>query len=517
MTPRPEATEDRVLVLAPTGHDARITARVLAEATIGSLICDDAQAVAVALASGEAGAVLLAEEALTDDALAIVLHALAEQPTWSDVPIVLVASEDATASSNRRTLDIVDKLGHVTLLDRPVRLISLLSSLRMAIRARRRQYQARELLARLREGVEQRDRFLAMLGHELRNPLAAVTYAANGLQRERPNKYSGVVARQSAHLTRIVDELLDVARVTSNKVTLHRAMLDLREVVNGCVETVRLANPDFVVLADVGDVQVPVDADAVRMEQAVTNLLVNAVKYTPCSGTVRASLRTEGSEALLRVEDNGVGISAEMLPRIFDLFTQVEGSLDRARGGLGIGLTVVRAIVELHGGSVHATSAGLGGGTCFEIRLPLASGARIVPTAAALPATGEGGRARHVLIVEDDPDIRDTLQELLEGGGHLVASAADGAAALARASEDVPDVALVDIGLPGMTGYELARALRDTFGARIYLAAMTGYGLPEDRQRACDAGFDTHLTKPVDLDSVDRLVRSAPVRPPAQA
>jgi CheY-like chemotaxis protein len=235
------------------------------------------------------------------------------------------------------------------------------------------------------------------------------------------------------------------------------------------------------------------------------------VKYTPRAGVVRASLRREGREAVLSIEDNGVGISAEMLPRIFDLFTQVDGSLDRARGGLGIGLTVVRGLVELHGGSVHAVSAGLGRGTRFDIRLPLASRIEVAPPEASPPVGAEVGRARHVLIVEDDPDIRDLLQETLVCGGHVVDAAADGAAAIAHAHVATPDVALVDIGLPGMTGYDLARALRSEFGVRIYLAAMTGYGLPEDQQKARDAGFDTHLTKPVDLDSVDRLVRGAPV------
>jgi signal transduction histidine kinase/ActR/RegA family two-component response regulator len=512
MSPRPEAIGERVLVLAPTGQDARLTASVLSDAGIGSLVCRDAPAVARELAAGDVGVVLLAEEALTADALAVLLSALAEQPPWSDVPLVVIASEDASVSASRRSLEIVDLLGHVTLLDRPIRLISLLSAIRVAIRARRRQYQARELLVRLQQGLQQRDQFLAMLGHELRNPLTAITYAAARLRGDSAPRHREVIERQSWHLARIVDELLDVARVTTNKVTLHRAVGDLRELVASCVDAARLGNPELDLQCELSATEVPVDIDAVRMEQVVTNLLVNAVKYTSRAGVIRASLRKEAEEAVLSVEDNGVGISADMLPRIFDLFTQVDGSLDRARGGLGIGLTVVRGIVELHGGTVEAFSEGLDRGSRFDIRLPLAASVEAASPAARPPAAAELGRGRRVLIVEDDADIRDTLREALECVGHVVDAAADGVAAIAQAHVVTPEVALVDIGLHGMTGYELARALRNEFGVQIYLAAMTGYGLPEDRQKAREAGFDTHLTKPVSLESVDRLVRGAPDR-----
>jgi signal transduction histidine kinase len=505
-----ESREERVLVLAPTGRDAHLTVSVLSDAKIDSLGCEDVERVVRELTTGGAGVLLLAEEALTEDALAVLFLALSEQPPWSDVPLVLIASEDASVMSNRRTLEVVELLGHVTLLDRPVRVISLLSAVRVAIRARRRQYQARELLARLQEGVHQRDQFLAMLGHELRNPLTAITYAVSGLP-AGASRAREIIERQATHLARIVDDLLDVSRVTSNKIVLQRRVVDLREVVERCVEATRLGNPGLQLVSVLCPSDVPVDLDSVRMDQVISNLLVNAVKYTQRGGTIRVSVRREENVAFVAVEDSGVGISAEMLPRIFDLFVQVDSSLDRARGGLGIGLTVVRGIVELHGGTVRAFSAGLGRGTRFEIRLPLAS--RVEAPGATRPQADTCvGRSRHVLIVEDDPDIRDSLQLLLEQDGHVVVSAPDGAAAIERAQAATPEVVLVDIGLPGMDGYELARELRSAFGARIYLAAMTGYGLPEDRAKARDAGFDTHLTKPVDLERVERLIREAPGR-----
>ena len=514
---RPDDREERVLVLAPTGKDGRITASVLSDAGIGSLLAFDAQAVVDELASGGAGAVLVAQEALTEEALEVFLRAVSAQRAWSDIPVVLIASEDASERSHRRTLEIVDVLGHVTLLDRPVRIISLVSAVRVAIRARRRQYEARDLLVRLQEGVEQRDRFLAMLGHELRNPLTAIRYAAETLPPDARSRHRDVIQRQSRHLARIVDELLDVARLTSNKVTLHRTVVDLRSLVESCVEAARVGNPGSALTIASPDAEVPVDIDTVRMEQVITNVLVNAIKYTPRGGKIRVSVCRDDGGALVSVEDDGVGVSAEMLPRIFDAFTQVDSSLDRARGGLGLGLTVVRGLIELHGGSVRALSEGLGRGTRFEIRLPLAPALRAVPVEEAAPRRSVLiAHARRVLIVEDDADIRDLLQETLEDEGHIVCTAPDGAAAIAQARAARPEVALVDIGLPGMTGYDLARTLRAQFGGAIFLAAMTGYGLPLDRQMANEAGFDVHLTKPVEIERVQQLLRQVPEHSPVE-
>ncbi len=446
MAPVAESTEERVLVLAPVGRDAELTATILSQAGIPSLRCSDAQAVGRELARG-AGVLLLAEEALAHEALAALLSALADQPPWSDVPLIVIAKEDPSAVSVRRSLEIVERLGHVTLLDRPVRLVSLLSAIRVALRARRKQYEARDLLALLREGVEQRDKFLAMLGHELRNPLAAIVYAVQRLPRDAAESPRGILERQSSHLARLVDELLDVARVTSGKITLQRVNGDLREIVRRCVEAARTTAPALSIVSDLGSADVRVEVDPVRMEQVVTNLLVNAVKYTPSSGAVRVTLAREGDSALLSVADDGVGVSAEMLPRIFDLFTQVDGTLDRARGGLGIGLTVVRGIVELHGGTVRAFSEGRDRGTRFDVRLPLA----VAPEAGAkeAPLAATPARGRHVLLVEDDDDIRDSLQALLEEDGHLVDAAPNGKAAIAQADATEPEIALVDIGLPG--------------------------------------------------------------------
>jgi CheY-like chemotaxis protein len=401
----------------------------------------------------------------------------------------------------------------VTLIDRPVRLLSLVSVVRTALRARRRQYEARDMLERLRDGVQQRDHFLAMLGHELRNPLAAIVYAANLLSSRSEPRTIMMIARQARHLSRLVDELLDVSRVTSGKIVLKRAVVDLRDLIERSVESVRPGMKALTLCVDLDREPLLVNVDGMRMEQVVMNLLTNALKYTPSGGKVNVIARRDAGVVTVRIEDTGVGIPAEMLSRVFELFTQVDGSLDRAAGGLGVGLTIVRALVELHGGEVRAASNGPGTGARFEVRLPCAAaGAEPTTPRVTSPQPPCATGSRRVLVVEDDDDNREILRELLEAAGFCVEAEAEGCSAVARARAIAPEIALVDIGLPGMNGYEVARAIRRDLGERVYIAALSGYGQPEDRQKSRDAGFDTHLTKPVDIEVVTRLLREAPVR-----
>jgi len=506
--PENEELERRVLVLAPIGRDGELASRVLGEAGIASERCANVTELTRELARG-AGALLVADEALAGPAIDELAAALDAQEKWSDIPLLVIAGEATTVEATRRTRECVTRLGHAVVLDRPVRLVSLVTALRSALRSRSRQYEARAMLARLEEGVEQRDRFLAMLGHELRNPLTAIVYAAKLLP-DGAGKSREVIERQSRHLSRIVDELLDVARVTSGKIVLQREISDVRGVVARCVDAIRPSAQALALDVALGDAPLDADIDPVRFAQVVSNLLTNAVKYTERDGHVRVTLRRDTNDVVLSIADDGAGIEREMLPRIFDLFAQVDRTLDRARGGLGIGLTVVRALVELHGGSVRAESAGLGRGSCFEVRLPLAEAAAANEAPAAVPPAPNS--ARRVLIVEDDSDISETMQDLLQAVGHRVETAATGPAGVERARALEPDVVLVDVGLPGMDGYDVARALRGAFGDRVYLAALTGYGRPEDRKRAREAGFDAHLTKPVDLASVEKILRDAPRR-----
>ena len=355
-----------------------------------------------------------------------------------------------------------------------------------------------------------KDEFLAMLGHELRNPLGAITNALvvlNGLVTgDRAGRAIDIIDRQTAHLSRLVDDLLDVARVTSGKIELRPEALDLRALAERSLDALADA-------ARTGNHQMEIDGEAVwvhgdpaRLEQVIRNLLDNALKYTPASGRVRLTVARAGAEAVLRVSDTGAGIRPELLDRIFDLFVQEPQALDRARGGLGLGLTLVKRLIELHGGSVSATSAGPGLGSEFTVRIPalIEESARDGVALAMPPANA---CRRRVLVVEDSADARESLRLLLEMAGHEVDTSEDAADTLEKVKVFQPDVALIDIGLPGMDGYRLAQALRERPHPRpLRLIALTGYGQAEDRRKALDAGFDLHLTKPVDPDRLQDFI-----------
>jgi CheY-like chemotaxis protein/two-component sensor histidine kinase len=366
---------------------------------------------------------------------------------------------------------------------------------RGALRARQRQYDARR-------AIESRDQFLAMLGHELRNPLAAIRLATSLLAQsddpERSEHHQLVIDRQTRHLSRLIDDLLDVARVTYGKVSIRPERVQLEDVLRGCCQSLESIFQASSVSLDVR-IEPPLSlrGDRVRLEQIFSNLLQNAVKYTPRGGSVLLSAAAEATKAVVRVKDSGVGIEDVMLHRVFDLFAQADKSLDRAHGGLGIGLTLVRSLVQLHGGTVSATSAGLGRGSEFRVELPLAASdpRRLNPP--SLVQARKTSSAR-VVLVEDGDDIRDMLRELLEMEGHVVYTAQDGPTGVERILEVEPDVAFVDIGLPAFDGYEVARQVRAR-GSRTRLVALTGYGQSGDRAHARASGFDQHLTKPIDL------------------
>lgn len=358
-----------------------------------------------------------------------------------------------------------------------------------------------------------KDELLAMLGHELRNPLSAITTAIHVLETSPPaapvtRRAHEIIARQNAHLARLVDDLLDVARVTSGKIALVRRPLELGQAVrhslaalaaSGRTERHRIAMDFEPVWADV---------DETRFEQIVNNLVGNALRFTPAAGRIEIGLRGEDGEAVLRVRDTGVGIAPEMLTRVFDVFAQGERGPDRGAGGLGLGLTLVRRITELHGGRVDAASPGVGHGSTFTVRLP----ALIAPPAPAPPgvaATSPNGAPRRILVVEDNADAREMLHHLLNLAGHEVHEAADGPGGLEAALRLRPDIALVDVGLPGFDGYHLARCVRDSPGPSIYLVALTGYGQPDDRRQAMAAGFDAHLVKPVNPDALLTAIDTA--------
>ena len=509
------ALEGRVLVLAPSGRDATLACQVLEQAGISAVTCGDLAGLIAAIDEG-AGAAVVANEALAPDAIAALAAHLDAQPAWSDFPLLIFTTRSASASENRRTLEAFAGLGNVTALERPIHPLTMVSATRAALRARARQYAARAALADRERDVRQRDEFLALLGHELRNPLGVLRNAATMAERqsgglpglERPLT---IIDRQLRHLTQLVDDLLDVARVTSGKIALKLVPVDLVAATQAMVDEMGRISRERRLQINLrpSGAAVVVMGDPVRLDQILTNLLTNALKYTPARGRIDVSVGAEEGEAVLRVADTGVGISADVLPTIFDPFTQSTRTLDRAQGGIGLGLSVVRALARLHGGDVAADSAGLGRGSEFVVRLPLAPVQQAPAPAPDLDLSSRPLTPRHILIIEDGADHRESLQELLEEQGHRVDTAIDGEGGVERALAVRPEVALVDIGLPRLDGYEVARRIRGAMGSKIFLIALTGYGQPDDRARAAAAGFDVHITKPLDFRVLERLLAGA--------
>jgi PAS domain S-box-containing protein len=359
--------------------------------------------------------------------------------------------------------------------------------------------------------------FLAMLAHELRNPLAPIRNAASILalqpSAETAHWAAGLLERQASQLTRMVDDLLDSARIASGRLEIERQATNLAAAVRRATEAVAplVAERGHRLEVELPPQPLPIFADLERLSQAVLNLLNNAAKYTPPGGRIRVCVERQGSTAELRVDDNGAGIAPELLPRVFDLFAQGERALDRGDAGLGVGLALVKRILELHGGTAQVWSAGPGQGTVATLRLPIVEPptAGVTKTAAG---TGRRSTPRRALVVDDNRDSGESMCALLRVWGHDVRRAADGAEALKLAAEHRPEVVLLDIGLPGMDGYEVASRLRELrLEPEPALVAMTGYGRDEDRRRSAAAGFDHHLVKPLDPDELAALL-AGPLR-----
>ena len=375
--------------------------------------------------------------------------------------------------------------------------------------------QAQAAALALRENDRRKDEFLAMLAHELRNPLTPIRNVAHILGRAPPDaltirRASEMLERQASHLTHLVDDLLDVARITHRRVELHCQVVSLEDIVGIALETVQptLESRRQIVTLTVTTPQVHVNGDVVRLCQVVSNLLTNASKYSAEGQRVFINIGGDSAQAVLSVRDEGLGIDAQLMPRLFDLFMQGDRSLDRAQGGLGIGLTIVKHLVEMHGGEVEASSAGLGKGSEFRIRLPRAKAYLSGRPVETLPPE-KHVRRRRVLVVEDNIDAAESLRDLLLLDDHEVVVAHSGTQALARLDTFPAEVVLLDVGLPRMDGYMVAHAIRARFPAgspRPRLVALTGYGTDEDRMAAIRSGFDHHLTKPVEPSELLRLV-----------
>jgi PAS domain S-box-containing protein len=388
--------------------------------------------------------------------------------------------------------------------------VDITERMELEAESRARREEAEALAASLRDADRAKNEFLAMLGHELRNPLGTITNAMalldTPLRAEGDRHVITVVRRQTEQLRRLVDDLLDMSRLTSGKIQLQPEPVDLHAIARRCIDALahggRSASHHVALEGGAAHCQ----GDPARLEQIVNNLLDNALKYTPPGGRIRVSTEQGSGEAVLRVRDTGRGIDPRLLPRVFEFFVQEPQALDRARGGLGLGLGVVKHLVDLHGGVVSAHSAGAEQGSEFTVRFRA-----IGPPDAVAETTGAPRpalpRRRRVLVVEDNADARDMLRTLLQVKGHVVEDVGDGPSALARLQSFQPEVALIDLGLPGMDGYTLARMTREQpRGRDIRLVAVTGYGQAQDRERALAAGFDRHVTKPVDPLALERLV-----------
>jgi signal transduction histidine kinase/CheY-like chemotaxis protein len=505
----------KVVVVTPNEADSGLTVGFLAARGMETLVCRGLEELGL-LVGTAIGCVVVVEEALVEPQIHAFHDALQAQPAWSDLPIILIASGERSLST---LVDgVFPRSGNVTVLQRPLHPITLVSAVNVALRSRQRQIEVRDLLALRDEAVRQRDEFLAMLAHELRNPLAPIrnaVYLLGTLENADPLflKCRGMIEKQSRHISRLVDDLLDVSRLERGKVELRLQLVDLNESIASAVEacSAMTASHRHDVRLHPSRHPLLVRADPVRLEQVIGNLIVNAAKFTPDGGTIDVEAAADGGEAVVAVSDNGVGIRGEMLESIFELFTQGTVSSARTDGGLGIGLTVVKRLMELHGGSVRATSGGLGCGSRFEARLPLAPQ---VPRSDSAPPEGEAAPPPvRILIVEDRADARDSLGMLIRAWNHEVIYAANGPEGLLRAREDQPDVVLIYIGLPGFDGYQVARQIRregSQWARHVRLIAVTGYGQAADRARAIDAGFDVHVLKPVD-PAVLRELLSAPV------
>jgi len=499
----------RLLILAPIGRDAELMCTHLEAAGIPCEPCSAADELYRKVREG-AGAVVFTEEALSPAELHRLTHVLDAQPAWSDIPLIMLAGAPSFEGTPR-PVRAFGRRTNVTLIDRPVRIKSLVSAAQAALLARERQYQIRDLMATLEERIHERDRFLAILGHELRNPLGAILLASQMHDGDGRlgGEHAQLIERQSRHLTRIVNDLLDLSRFVSGKIVLKRHVVDLRDVARQSMEIVaESARSQRIALemCEPGEA-LPSNVDPVRIEQIITNILTNAIKYTPEGGRVNMELMRDDGHAVIRICDNGVGIPPERIGVIFELFAQAENSIGRAQGGMGVGLALVRNLIELHGGTIEAKSDGIGKGSEFIARLPISDEALPAAHPAAPEPVLHGDWLRRIVIVEDNADVRELLRLKLRRLGHDVEAVGDGHSAVETICDFKPDMALVDIGLPGIDGYQVAAQVREKLGRDVVLVAVSGFGQPDDKRRALDAGFDEHITKPADVNDIESLLR----------
>ena len=505
----PADLERRVLLRTATAKDAVLTGKVLERAGILAHACNTTHGLVEEMKAG-AGALLIAEEMLVDPQFRAVMAQLHTQAPWSDLPVLVLAR---TGADSTAVVEAMELLANVTVIERPLRISALISTVGSALRARQRQYQMRTMLSGLEEADERKTQFLATLAHELRNPLAPLTtalaiVARPDIELEEARSYFEMMQRQIDHMVRLIGDLMEVSRITRGKVELRLEPLALDQVIKEAIELSRpqIDGARHALRLDIPEGDWVLEGDGVRLTQVFANLLNNAAKYTPPRGLIEVVVERDGPLARVRIRDNGVGLPPEMLTEIFGIFVQVPRNSQVAQGGLGIGLTLVKSLVELHGGRVHATSGGSGLGSELVVELPLATAASGTPAVdAGAPALSK--LSKRILVVDDNRDAANSLVRLLKSLGAEPLVAYDAFDALDIAAQVRPDVAILDIGMPVMDGCELARRLRaDPGHAGLMLVALSGWGQNGDRERFTAAGFDHHLLKPADLSELVALI-----------
>ena len=515
--------ERRVLVFAPVGRDGALTREFLSRSSIPAVVCPSIDQVCTEFA-GQAGAIILTEEALDDSSFPNLTAALNRQPAWSDIPVILFAGGVQNTAA-LRVLGVVEALRNVTVIERPIRVAAVVSVVRAALRARLRQYEMRDTLVALRAARSEaeaasrlKDEFLATLSHELRTPLNAILGWTSMLRHGQvdPGQVAhalDVVERNARAQAQLIEDVLDMARIITGKLRVDLCPVALGPILESAVEAARPAAlaKHIRIRVDLRDVPA-IQGDAGRLQQVLWNLLSNAVKFTPPGGDVSVALGLASSQALVTVSDTGPGLAPDFLPFIFDRFRQADQSVTRGHGGLGLGLSIVKHLVELHGGSVRAESAGVGHGASFQVALP-------IPVLIEAPADRHASEpprdafamrfnGQRILVVDDDAATRELLTQLFERTGASVETAGSARLALSTIARTAPNLLIADIGMPNEDGYALMRRVRRLPGQvrTVPAIALSAYTRAEDREAARDAGFTRFIAKPATPQQILRTV-----------
>jgi len=523
----------RVCVLAPIGRDAALSCEMLQAEGIDAVVCGSIDAICASITE-ESGALLIAEEALGQESLHKLVACLDQQPPWSDIAVIVLAGR-LFAASSARPLTVLGPLRNVTILERPVRRLILVRTVAIALRGRRRQLELRayleeraDLLRREQLASRMKDEFLMTVSHELRTPLTAIygwarMLVTGQIRKDQRRKAIETIERNAQAQTQLVNDLLDVSRAISGKVRLDVRSVDLSSVAQAAIDSMQpAADAKGIRLQAILDPNAgPIAGDRDRMQQIVWNLLSNAIKFTPKGGRVQVVLERRDSHVELIVSDTGCGIDPAFLPHVFDRFRQADAGTTRQHGGLGLGLAIVRHLVELHGGAVTVESAGEGEGATFRVMIPLTIAPHdFVERRLSLPpvveAPGHAGRLDNlrILVVDDEPQARELFSTVVENAGADVRVAGSARDAMAIVPEWAPDVLLSDIEMPQQDGYALMQQVADLergrkrSGRPLVAIAVTAHSRAEDRLRALEAGFNWHLPKPVEPSELVAVIAS---------